>query len=71
MEQTNEDSRIQSQLDVVNRNKAAYEVVMHDEGVSPLYVIQCFQDWFSSAVRLFYNVLGEDDPIFLVLSQQM
>ena len=65
MEQNKEDMSIQKQLEVVSSNKTTYEVVMHDEGESPIYVIQCFQEWYSSAVRLFFNVLGENDPIFL------
>lgn len=56
---------IQDQIGVVESNRTAYQVVMHDEGISPLYVIQCFQDWYSSAIRLFYNVLGDSDPTFL------
>ena len=60
-----EETNIEDQIGIVESNKVAYEVIMHDEGVSPLCAIQYFQDWYSSAVRLFYNVLGEDDTTFL------
>lgn len=60
-----EESNINDQIGIVESNRTAYEVIMHDEGISHLCVIQYFQDWYSSAIRLFYNVLGEDDTTFL------
>ena len=60
-----EETNIQDQIKIVESNRSTYEVVMHDEGISPLCVIQYFQDWYSSAIRLFYNVLGDNDTTFL------
>lgn len=59
------ETNIQDQIGIVENNRIAYEIVMHDEGISPLCVIQYFQDWYSSAIRLFFNMLGENDATFL------
>lgn len=63
IDKTNKAS-VEEQLRKVEELRGVYESVMYDDDTPASYELMCFQDWFKSAVQLFYTIVGENDDTF-------